>query len=221
MSILNMTLLFLLASCSLLSGPKSLKNEDKEKLLEKIQLTGEGRGRLALGENQYVFGFESVLQENFDWILAVEIPLHGEEVMVLQDLKSKDVKKSSMKSFEMRLARELRLRKLTDLLTPEEFLKEFRSLVRFNLARKWGQTPVCHKRQEMLDCELDNEKFLITSSDKEIFVTRELKRGGKIVLEAKVMHDKMFERTDIRLYSSEENAIKKSSALSLELFWKN
>lgn len=216
-----MTLLIFLSSCALLQGEKSLKDFDQNKLLEAIQLTGEGRGRITLGESQYLFGFESALDENYDWILGVEIPLHGEEIMILSDLRKKDIKDPKVESFELRIAKDYRRLKLNNILSTKEFIREFRSLVRFNESKKLGLKPICTSASEDLLCELDGEKYVISSTAKEFFVKKELKQGAMIVLSGAILTNSIFERTNLRLYSQKENFEQKKSALSLELFWKN
>lgn len=221
MLIKHMALLFLLTSCALFKSAPSLKSENKLKLLDAVRLTGEGRGRLSLGTSQYVFSFESLMKENTDWLLAVSIPLHGEEVMVLPELKQKTMPVSELESFEARIDREFNQRKLDKVLTSEEFLKEFRLLVRFNLAKSWGQKPDCAEQGEDMICELDGEKFLVQVTEKEISIIRLLGKGRSLVLNAQNLTKSFFDRTDIRLYSSESHSQKKESSLSLELFWQN
>ena len=190
-------------------------------LLEAVQLTGEGRGRLTLGESQYLFGFESALQDNYDWILGVEIPLHGEEIMILSDLRRKTIKDPKVESFEARIAKDYRRLKLDKILSTEEFIREFRSLVRFNEAKKLGLHRICSAPSVDMVCELDGEKYLVTTTDKEFYISKPLKRGAMIVLSGAVLTKSFFERTHLRLYSQKENFAQKKSALSLELFWKD
>ncbi|WP_408098880.1 hypothetical protein ACJVC5_08165 [Peredibacter sp. HCB2-198] len=221
MFIKHMALLFFLTSCALFKSAPSLKSENKMKLLDAVRLTGEGRGRLTLGASQYVFSFESLMKENTDWLLAVSIPLHGEEVMILPELKQKNMPDSELESFEARIDREFDRLKLDKILTSEEFLKEFRSLVRFNLAKAWGQKPDCAEQGDDLICELDGEKFLVKVSEKDINIIKLLGKGRSLVLNAQNLTNSIFDRTDIRLYSSESHSQKKESSLSLELFWQN
>lgn len=221
MLIKQMALFLLLTSCALFQSTPSLKSENTLKLLDAVQLTGEGRGRLTLGSSQYVFSFESLMKENTDWLLAVTIPLHGEEVMILPVLKQKEMEDAGAESFETRIDREFDRLDLDKVLTSKEFLKEFRSLVRFNLAKSWGQKPVCAEQEADLVCDLDGEKFLVKVTDKNINIIKLLGKGRSLVLSAQNLTDSFFDRTDIRLYSSDSHSQKKESSLSLELFWNN
>jgi hypothetical protein len=209
MLIKQMALLFFLASCgSLFKGPDSLKNQDPEKLLSAVRLTGEGKGRLTLGQSQYVFSVDSVLKENFDWILAVTIPLHGEEVMILPNLKESQVPDDEIESFEERIETEFRRLKLNKKMTSKQFLSELRSLIRFNLSPAWGQKRDCKAQQNDVICDYDGEKFVLNVTEKEFRITK-LRSGEKgLQLIAKNLTESFFQKTDIRL-----------DTFSLELFW--
>lgn len=217
----RLALLFLFTSCALFQGEKSLKYENKEKLLKAVKINGEGRGRLTLKENQYLFGFESGLQDNHDWILAVQIPLHGEEMMVLSDLSKKEAADPTVDSFEARIDNDFKKLGLDKWLTTQEFVNELRSLVRFKMAQNLNLKPSCQEKFDELICELDAKKFHLRAEEKEFFVLREMKRGAIVVLSGSILSKSSFERTDIRLYPTKENFLRKKSVLSLELFWKD
>ncbi len=186
-------------------------------------MTGEGRGRLTLGQSQYVFSVDSVLKEedSFDWILAVAIPLHGEEVMILPDLRKSQIADEETESFEERIEKEFQRLKLNEKLTSQQFLKELRSLIRFGLAKKLGLVRDCKAQQMEFICHLDGEKFEIEVTEKELNINKSLGPQNRIQLVAKNLTDSFFEQTDIRLYSNEKEMFKKTSSFSLELFWKN
>jgi hypothetical protein len=164
----SVLLLFFISSCSFLKGTPSLKTIDTDRLLNSIKLTGEGKGRLTLGQSQHVFSVDSVLNEDLDWIFAVSIPLHGEEVMILSDIKSHQMKFSEVSSFEERIAKEFQRLKLNKILTTEKFMKELRLLIRFGLSPQWGQKRDCKPQQNETVCELDGEKFIVHVLDTEI-----------------------------------------------------
>ncbi|MCM2350847.1 MAG: hypothetical protein NDI69_12560 [Bacteriovoracaceae bacterium] len=215
-----MTFLFFLSSCALFKGTQNLQSLDKEKLLDAIQLTGEGRGRLSLGQSQYLFSFDSLLKDKKDWILVVAIPLQGEEVMVLPDLTEKDTQNAEMETFEERIDHEFQTLKLDRILTGREFIEEIRTLIRFNFAKALKQKRDCSEHQEGLVCQLDGENFLVTASEKEFNVTKLLGRGRRVVLEGRNLTDSYFLQTNIRLYSNDVSYERKNSSFSLELFWK-
>jgi hypothetical protein len=221
MLIKQMTFLFLLTSCALFKGQPSLKNKNQEKLLDSVKILGEGTGRLGLGQGQYLFSVDSIFKENTDWILAVTIPLHGEEVMIFPNLKQKDATEEEMQSFEQRIQREFHKVGLSKIVTTEEFLKALRSLIRFNLSTVLGVKRNCKAHQNHLVCEFDGEEFKVSSSDRELNISKSLGQGRMLQLDAKNLTDSFFEQSDIRLYSNEADSTKKNSSFSLELFWKN
>lgn len=221
MLIKQMTLLFFLASCAMFKGQPSLKDKNQEKLLDSVRILGEGTGRLGLGQSQYLFSVDSILKENNDWILAVTIPLHGEEVMIFPNLKQKDATEEEMQSFEQRIQREFQKVGLSKIVTTEEFLKALRSLIRFNLSSVLGVQRNCKAHQNKLICTFDGEEFTVSTTERELNISKSLGQGRMLQLDAKNLTDSFFEQTDIRLYSNEADSTKKNSSFSLELFWKN
>lgn len=215
----NMALLFLVVSCSLFKGQKSLQSKSPVELLDSVKLTGEGRGRLSLGKSQYVFSLESVLKENFDWILAVSIPLQGEEVMILPDLSKSQVQSEETETFEERIEKEFHVLKLNKILTSAEFMRELRSIIRFMLSPLWGQKRDCKPHQNEWTCAIDGQEYLISSTDKVLFVKKLLGQGKSLQIVAKNLTDSFFTQTDIRLYANEASSSKNESDFSLELFW--
>lgn len=215
----NMTLLFFVVSCSLFKGHDSLSSKSPVELLDSVKLTGEGRGRLTLKKNQYVFSMESVLKENFDWILAVSIPLHGEEVMILPDLSKSQISDPETETFEERIEKEFHALKLNKILTSAEFMRELRSMIRFMLSPAWGQKRDCKLHQNEWACTIDGQEYRISSTDKELNVKKLLGQEKSLQIVAKNLTDSFFTQTDIRLYANEALATKKESDFSLELFW--
>jgi len=212
-------LLFFITSCALFKGEKNLLQEDKMDLLNSIKLVGEGRGRIALGESHYVFGVDSFLKENTDWVLAVQIPLQGEEALILPNLKQKIQPQHEIESFEERITHEFKKRKLDRSVPPKMFIKEMRSLVRFVLAPEWGEKHNCEERQDKLLCDLEGEKFQVLVEEKEISIIRPLGEKKFLVLSGRNLTKSIFAQTDIRLYTNGMDRKKKNSSFSLELFW--
>jgi hypothetical protein len=79
-------LLLFFEACTML---KSSIPKDAHLALSSVQVLGEGKGRLGIKGQQYVFGLESLLNEKQDWILSASIPLHGEEILAFKNLKQK------------------------------------------------------------------------------------------------------------------------------------
>lgn len=215
----HMALLFFLTSCALFRGQPSLDSIDKEKLLDSVKITGEGKGRLTLEQSSYVFGVDSVLNEDKDWILAVEIPLHGEEVMILPDLKQAKISDEETESFELRIEREFKRIGIHRKLSSEKFLSEMRSLVRFVLAKELGKKPVCVAQKEVAECSFDDEKFQLRTESDKFFIEKKLDNEFVLQLVAKNLTKSFFEQTDILLLSKSDESLKKPSSFSMEFFW--
>lgn len=208
-----MALFFFVSSCALFRVEPSLKKMNKEELLDAVKLTGEGRGRLSLGQNQYVFGVDSVLNESRDWIMAVQIPLHGEEVMILPDLTKRRIKNEETESFEERIENEFRRLEIHKIMSGEEFLQEMRTVIRFVLTKDWGGKRDCAAHDQELVCQLDGEKFVVSATDKEFIINKSLKKGVSLQIVGKNLTKPFFQRTDILLQSQNK------SSFSMELFW--
>ncbi len=216
-------ILFLITSCGLLQKKPSLKEKDYKELLNAIQLEGEGRGRLSIDQHQYLFSFESALQENNDWILAASIPLHGEEAMILVNLKEAKVSQSTPDSLEIRIRQEIAgyLRSKPKL--PKELSKKFipdlRKLVRFVMAEKMGLSKKCEGSGVQISCTLDGEKFEILTEDKHLRIKKIISQDYFLELSGENLTGPIFSKTNFILHS--QNAgVKDSPILLFELFWK-
>ena len=217
MQIICLTLLLCLSSCALFKQSPSLNDKDPQDLLKSVKITGEGKGRLSLGMNQYVFSVDSVLQD-LDWILAVSIPLHGEEVMILKNLKQKVLQDDETESFEERIRLEFKQRKLDKVISPEKFLSELRLMVRFILASELNLNRHCDAHNSAYVCELEGEKFTISVTEKKFSIHKLLMNGHKLELVAQNLTDSFFSKNDFHLYVDQESA-PQNPAFSLELFW--
>lgn len=217
MRIIVLTLLFFATSCALFKASPSLENRQPEELLKAVRILGEGKGRLSLGDNQYVFGVDSVLKDT-DWILAVSIPLHGEEVMILKNLEKKVVQDVESESFEKRIRWEFKQRKLDKVVSPGTFLTELRLLIRLILSQELKLDRRCNAHKGEYSCILDGEIYKITVTDKKFFLHKDLGSGNLLELVAQNLTDSFFSKTDFHLYTNESKLSKKPS-FSMELFW--
>lgn len=210
---LSLLLLFFLASaCSLFRAPADLSRKEVSQLLGSIKITGEGRGRLIYDNSQNVFGFDAVLRQNTDWLLAVSIPLHGEEVMILPELNKEDAE-GQMQAFEARIARALYEMKAN--ISPKEFLQSLRSLMRFLMGEQVGAPVHCVREDEII-CRQFNRYFVVSVQKNEITIVEREKKDFQVVVKARNLTDSFFQQTEFYLLSSEG----RHQLLSLELFWK-
>ncbi len=172
-----------------------------------------------MGKNQYVFSFESVLNENKDWILAVMIPLQGEEVMILPDLSKIDVQGDEIESLEERIGKEFQELKLNQILTARELLRELRSLVRFALTKDWGGAMNCQARQSLMICYQDQQEFLVLTSGGNLIIKKSLAGGRGLQLVAKSLTESIFKKIDILFLDSAPSAPDSPKTFLMEFFW--
>lgn len=218
MLIIRLALLLIFTSCAMFRTAPVLTDKDLSGLLSSVKITGEGKGRLTLGQNQYVFGVDSVLKDH-DWILAVSIPLHGEEVMILRNLRQKVLQDEETESFEKRIQWEFKQRNLDKVVSAEKFLQELRLIIRFILSSELGLKRQCNAQEEDLICELEKEKFIIARTEKKFFIRKHIAEGQVIELVAQNLTDSFFSKNDFHLYTKKEEMSKNTPSFSLELFW--
>jgi hypothetical protein len=213
-ALLPLTILFISSSCSLFKAHPSLKNEPVEKLLNSVKVLGEGKGRLGFKQQSYVFNFDAVMKDSLDWLLAVEIPLHGEEVMILKDIKAEKDTASSVESFEARI---------NDRIDPNlknKVLPELRSMIRFILAAKLGLPRFCTKTFESeFNCVVGKENFLVSLSDKSIRIKISSSGSLNLDLVAENLTDSFFSKTHFT-FRSVTAPVSAPAPMTLELFWK-
>ncbi len=195
----------------------NLDEKKIEELLAYFPAEGEGRGRLSLQKNQYLFGFEALLKQNDEWILATNIPLHGEEVLKFSDLKR------SQETFKIRHGMELKIEKgIGDYLIGQKknprlakiFLEELRSLVRLIVHRQLGIKMNC----TMSSCQIDESIYQIKSSPKQLSFKKKIQEGHEIEFVALSLKGTQFKRTSI-FFRSINAADSSPPILALELFW--
>jgi hypothetical protein len=210
------TLLLFISSCALFKT-QNIKTKNTEQVLSFLKGEGEGKGRLGLGQHQYLFSFDAILKQNTDWILAVSIPLHGEEILVLSDLKSQTELIESDQSFELRIEKGM-----NDLLQSEKrspqlvknFMREFRNLMRFVFHQKLNQNISCVEQ----NCSMGDSLYRVEFNHKLISVKKMIDSDYQIELVATNLTDSIFKRTNIFLHSKKSDS-KATPILSLELFW--
>lgn len=206
---ISFTFLLFLFSCGSFKSYSPVKTLKVDEALRAIRVVGEGRGRLSLQEQQYVFSVDALMKDNKDWLLAVTIPLHGEEIMLLPDLVQKESHSSNVESFEKRIQRELKGRFKSDQLTGKRFIQEIRGLLRFIQSSELGLTRICREDK----CQMDGEMFIVRLEEKKVIVHRE---GQDIELVGENLTDSIFTKTNFQLKPTSSP----SQKLALELFWK-
>lgn len=204
-------ILLLLTSCSLFKGSEKIREFDLQKNLQMFKTEGEGRGRLHIRERQYLFSFESVLKDNKDWIMAVAIPLHGEEALIFPDLKEVSSGDSAMDSFAMRIDAGIRENIKGSKLRGSDFLAAMRRTLRILLAHKLN-LPVSCKEDS---CTLDQIEYSVIKDEKTLRIITPF-AGHNLVTTASNLTGPFFMNTQFRVISPEKNV----DLITLELFWK-
>lgn len=198
--------ILLFSACSTLMTPSSSKDA-----LKPIKLEGEGRGRIGYFDQNYLFRFESVFRDK-NWILSLTIPMHGQEVLVFEDLHKK-VSSGEMQKLEMQIDQEIKKQTKIKELDEENIMAHLRSLVRFVEAQRLGLSPRCHQEK----CILDEVTFLVTPIKDGVLVKKYINENYFVEFGAMYLENDSYSRTNFYLKKDKS----KENLFSLELFWKN
>ncbi len=207
-------ILLLLTSCSLFKGPEKLKGDDLLKHLQAIKLEGEGKGRLHIRERQYLFGIEALLKDEKDWLMAVTIPLNGEEVLSFPALREEKVASDLTDTFALRIDAGIRENLKGSTLRGEEFLSAMRKTLRFLLAHRLKLPVQCVAFDSEKICSVGEQDFPVTENEKSITITTAF-AGHELITTASNLTGPFFTHTQFRVKSPEG----KQDLLTLELFW--
>jgi hypothetical protein len=212
-ALLLLPLLILLSACG--SSP-TLKSEEAPALLRSVPIEGEGRGRLGVRQSQNLFSFESALKENADWVLAVSIPLHGEEVLVLPDLREERGLDLQRRSFEARIERTMDHELKGEAVSGKEFIRALRAMIRFIQSERFGLAVSCQRRGETSLCSNGQQSFELSIEKQQLRIIDKSNKSFQLVGRAHQLHENSFTRTDYFLLTPDGQR----ELLSLELFWK-
>ena len=205
-----------LSSCALFKS-QNIQNQKFETLISYIQAEGEGKGRLGINQQKYLISFEAVLKENQDWLLAAAIPLHGEEVLLLKDLKQEKVIEGEEDGLELRIERGiseyLKSQKQSPA-TAKSFMLELRRLMRIVLHKKLKLDLSCSSTE----CQMGEAIYQVKADSKQITLKKSLSADYEIELVATNLTDSIFKRSSIFLHSKNKNSAN-PTLLSIELFW--
>jgi hypothetical protein len=162
-----------------------------------------------------------VVNEAQDWIMAVNIPLHGEEVMSLPSMHLAQPERLSSDSFQLRieaaLAEYFRARPYLPPAMGQEFIKQLRSMIRLSLASRLNLPRECQAVEEnQYNCQLDGENFQVRVAEKSLRIKKELPHEYVLELHAENLTGPIFARSNYFLHSKKIS----TPILGLELFWK-
>lgn len=154
----RLLLIFFVVSCATTQRKYSTIDE----LWKRVTLVGEGRSRLEVAPQSWVFSFEA-LQKEKDWLMAISIPTQGEEVFQFPGLDRVEPEITpAPQDFRWTVIHALReassKRKLHFPQLGQSFISSLHSMLRLSLADKLGLTRQCRALDEMnWQCELDGK----------------------------------------------------------------
>ena len=209
-------LLLVISSCSLFKN-QNIQDQKIDKLMAYLQAEGEGKGRLGINQNQYLFSFEALLKENNDWLLAANIPLHGEEILMFPDLSQESIDSDSEDGLELRIERGIAEYLKSKKQSPElarTFLIELRRIMRLVLHKKLNRAVTC----SATECQMDGVVYQVGATSKQLSLKKSVSDEYEIEFAALNLTDSIFHRTNVFLHSKNKSS-SSSPLLSLELFW--
>jgi hypothetical protein len=173
---------------------------------------------MSLDQRQLVFGIDAVLKDNNDWILAADFPLHGEEVLILKDLKSSNIPPADSE-LKQRVNTSLKNYLIKNKKSPhlaDHFFNELHFVIQFIHSNRLGLKRTCKKEKEAYyTCFIQSREFKIEVKDESIAIFRPLPAGFRLRIIGENLTDSTFQRLNIYLLSE-----KQSPLIALELFWK-
>lgn len=218
---LRVILLLLLASCA----TPVIKDPAFDQLWEKVSMEGEGRARLEVGTESWAFSFDAIVKEN-DWISAISIPLHGEEVFSFPGLQRATpgvvISKDDFRwQIEAALEAASRERKLNYPELGRDFVLHFHHLLRWVHAEKWGLSKSCAAEGETVwSCRWDElNSSWAWNPQKEEFTGEFILRSSWIMrVVFKNLTDQRFKRVTLEIIR--ENELKQFVELRQEFFFR-
>lgn len=190
-------LLFFVCSCSSINTTSKSTND----LLASLRVTGEGRGRLGAEGHEYVVSLEAIVKDQDTYLLALNIPTRGEEVLELKNLRSPVASVNEVQSFQKRMKNALN----------PKFLIGMRSLIRLALSGDLKLPVKCSPSE----CRLGAEVFQVSRSKEKLLIEKTFDDGSKIQMEGENLTDTIFSRTNFRLITPSLPREK----MSFEFFW--
>jgi len=202
---LSITLL-IFSSCSLFKTT-DIQTQSTEELMAAIKIEGEGRGRLRINDQQFVFSFDSLLTDDHSWILAANFPLHGEESLTFSNLKSE---KFSIDDDQLALRMEEGIRqylvsKKKNPKNSRAIFIEMRKFVRFALAKR-------------LNLKQDSSMYEIEVKKQELLIKKQLTEDLVMSVKAQNLTESFFKNLKMNFHSQNSSS-SNSSIMEIELFY--
>lgn len=178
--------LLVLSSCAIFQ--KSVLSENLSRDIKKVCLSSEGKGRIVINNQKYLFSYESALrEEDKNWIMALNFPIYGEEYVQI-DWQNNILQHEA--SFESKMLKDQKG------LSPEKlelFLKS------------WGQ--FLHEIILLKSNQEKSKNFNWDLGTKELKATSELQNNEVQIIFKNLVDDKYFGRYDITTQSQNAKSL--------------
>lgn len=218
---LRILVLLVLASCA----TPVLRDPVFDQLWSKVSLAGEGRARLEVGPESWVFSFDAAIRDT-DWVSAISIPLHGEEVFSFPGLQRPTpaavlAKDDFRWQIEHALSTAAKQRKLHYPELASDFILRFHHLLRGMHGAPWGVNKSCVAKSDVTwDCRWDElNSFWTWNAQKEEFTGEYILRSSWLMrVVFKNLTDDRFKRVTLEIIR--ENDSKQFVELRQEFFFR-
>lgn len=170
-----------------------------------MKLVGEGRARLEIGEESWVFSFDSNFVSEDKWVMSLQIPTQGEMVFAFPGLdKPKATITPAPNDFRWKVVHALRetsdRRNLGYPQAGRDFIQSLHQMLR--ILKPKTALGDCRKTDESnWDCESDHRvnHWSWNASKRELELTMEMKPMWKVLATFKNLTDEVFQRVTLEV----------------------
>lgn len=189
----------------------------------KIRLVGEGKARLEIAEESWVFSFDAAFKDDATWVMALQVPTQGEMVFSFPGLDdARAAVRPAAQDFRWQIVHALaetsRRRGHNYPEAGHDFIQRLHHLLRW-VKPGVRPTPSCREVAAMVwECELDQQTSTWNWDERkqELHVTWELRRNWSMQAIFKNLTGATFGRVTFEIIRQGEN--KKFVELRQELF---
>jgi|GEM_PF-3945361 len=182
-------LLFFLISCAHSPKPKLSSAE----AIRKIKIEGRGQARLNNAGQETTLSFESLFKGTQAWLLVLEVPFRGEEVIEVDFYHQKitsSFKLSHDPQFDQALSQLLR------------FMKSIRTL-----------------QCDEAFCDFEGERFFFIHQEGSFLIKKSFSKNKNIFIKSSRLTNTFFSKTELFLVSKDQGEKESKADFSLELIW--
>ena len=203
MGLLRFVLLLVLVSCGT-HPPASDVTPDS--LLSKMKLSGEGKARLEIGEESWVFSFDAGFKDDNTWLMALQIPTQGEMVFSFPGLDQPQASITpSAEDFRWRIVHALRetsnRRRLGYPTAGRDFIQGLHHVLRWVKPGQRAELQCRELRKFEWECERDKQKTFWTWNEgkQELLVSQSLRPNWMMQAIFKNLTGPIFKRVTLEI----------------------